>query len=105
MEIPTLREETARRKVAQFRSMMERRSLLTTGQRDRLLEQMQAFVDSLSTGNVVLGGAGIGLGAAVLPIIGIISGPVVGGVYGAYKARKLRRYRREVQDMIRQLVL
>ena len=105
MEIPTLREETARRKVAQFRSMMERRSLLTTGQRDRLLEQMQAFIDSLSTGNVVLGGAGIGLGAAVLPIIGIISGPVVGGVYGAYKARKLRRYRREVQDMIRQLVL
>lgn len=103
MEIPTLREETARKKVAQFRSMMERVDLLTSGQRDRLLEDMQAFVESCSTSSVVLGGAGIGLSAAVLPVIGLISGPLIGGAYGAYKARKLARYRREVRDMIRLL--
>jgi len=103
MELPTLREATARRKVAQFRSMMERLGLLTAAPRARLLQEMQTFVDSLSTGNVVLGGAGIGLGAAVLPVIGLVSGPVIGGIYGAYKARKLARYRKEVQAMIRRL--
>jgi hypothetical protein len=103
MEIPTFREETARKKVAQFRSMMERVDLLTNTQRDRLLQDMQAFVDSCSMGNVVLGGAGIGLGAAILPVIGAVTGPIIGGAYGAYKARKLARYRKEVQGMIRRL--
>jgi hypothetical protein len=103
MEIPTLREATAKRKVAQFRSMIERLDLLTTSQREHLLEEMQIFVDSLSTGNMVLGSAGIGLGAAILPVVGAISGPLIGGVYGAYKARKLARYRAEVKRMMRLL--
>jgi len=105
MEIPTLREATAKRKVERFRGMMTRLDLLTPQQREKLLEEMQIFVDSLSTGNMVLGGAGIGLGAAVLPVIGWISGPLVGGAYGAYKARKLARYRAEVKKMMRQLAV
>ena len=103
MELPTLREGTAVRKVALFRSMMERLDLLTPTQRKKLLEEMQIFVDSLSTGNMVLGTAGLGLGAAILPVIGAISGPLIGGVYGAYKARKLAHYRKEVKRMMGQM--
>jgi hypothetical protein len=103
MEIPTLREETCRRKIEQFRRRMASVDEITTEERERLIEEMQAFCDSLSTGNVGLGGAGIGLGASILPVIGTISGPIIGGVYGAYKAHKLSPYRDEVLAMIRRL--
>ncbi len=103
MELPTLREETAKKKVAYFRNEMLRISEMTARERAGLVQEMQAFCDSLSTGNVVLGGAGIGLGASILPVIGTITGPVIGGIYGAYKAQKLSRYREEVLDMIRTL--
>lgn len=103
MEIPTLREETAKKKVAHFRNEMLRISEMTARERERFIEDMQAFCDSLSTGNVVLGGAGIGFGASILPVIGTISGPIIGGIYGAYKAQKLANYREEVLGMIRSL--
>jgi len=103
MELPTLREETAKRKVAEFRDRMLAAEQLTLREREALLKEMQTFCDSLSTGNVVLGGAGIGLGASVLPVIGTITGPLIGGIYGAYKAQKLARYREEVLEMIRRL--
>jgi hypothetical protein len=103
MKIPTLREETCKRKIEQFRRQMVQADVLTTEERERLIEEMQAFCDSLSTGNVVLGGAGLGLGASILPVIGTISGPVIGGIYGAYKAHKLSPYRDEVLAMIRRL--
>ena len=104
MEIPTYREATCKKRVAHFRSMLLKRSLLTSAERADLLKEMQGFCDSLSTGTAVLGGAGIGLGASVLPVIGWISGPLIGGLYGAYRSRKLARYRREVLEMIRVLV-
>jgi len=103
MEIPTLREETCKRKLTFFRTMMAKAEELTVEQRARLMEEMQAFCDSLATGNVVLGSAGIGLGASILPVIGTITGPVIGGIYGAYKAQKLAPYRDEVLAMIQRL--
>jgi hypothetical protein len=103
MELPTLREETARRKVADFRDRMLEAERMTGLEREALLKEMQVFCDSLSTGNVVLGGAGIGLGASILPVIGTVAGPVIGGIYGAYKARKLAHFRDEVLEMIRRL--
>jgi hypothetical protein len=104
MEIPTFREETCKKRVAHFRSQILRRSLLTTAERADLLKEMQSFADSLSLGTGALGGAGIGLGASVLPVIGFLTGPLIGGLYGAYRSQKLARYRREVQEMIRLLV-
>ncbi len=101
--LPTLREETCQKKVAYFRGEMLRASQLTSSEREQLLREMQEFADSLSTGNVVLGGAGLGLGASILPVIGTISGPLIGGIYGAYKATKLSHYRDEVLEMIRTL--
>ena len=103
MELPTLREETCKKKVTHFRRMMAKSVLLSTEQRHRLLDEMQIFCDSLSTGNQVLGAAGIGLSAAILPVLGAITGPVIGGIYGAYKSRKLAHYRDEVLGMIREL--
>lgn len=103
MELPTLREETCKKKIAHFRRMMAKIAILSTEQKHRLVEEMQIFCDSLSTGNQVLGAAGIGLGASILPVIGTITGPVIGGIYGVYKSRKLAHYRDEVLGMIREL--
>jgi hypothetical protein len=101
MDLPTLREETCKRKLSYFRSMMDQVGQLSSIEKARLVEEMQTFCDSLSTGNVILGGAGIGLGAAILPVIGIITGPIIGGAYGAYKAKQLAHYRDEVLGMIK----
>jgi len=103
VEIPTLREDTAKKKVAHFRNELLRLSAMTARERETFVAEMQAFCDSLSTGNVVLGGAGIGLGASILPVIGTITGPIIGGIYGAYQAQKLSHYRDEVLEMIRSL--
>lgn len=101
MEIPTLRESTCKKRVAEFRRKMTLVSGMTSEERQKLLEEMQAFCESLSMANNVVVGAGVGLGAAVLPVIGWISGPLIGGLYCGYKSHKLSSYRDDVKQMIR----
>ncbi len=103
MEVPTIRKETCERKVALFRSMVAKADSLSTSEKAALRDEMQSFYDSLETGNVVLGTASVGLVASVLPVIGTITGPIIGGAYGAYKAKKLAPYRDEVLRLIREL--
>ena len=103
MEFPTLRESTCREKMGIFRRRMERLSWLTPQERRQLLRELQTFADSLRTEKVILGSTALGLGAAVLPVIGLISGPIIGGFYGAYKANKLASYRQEALEMMEEM--
>lgn len=103
MELPTLRESTCQKQVAEYRGRLGRLSQLTAAERDTLHEEMQAFVESLSMANNMVVGAGVGLGAAVLPVIGWITGPLIGGLYCGYRSRQLARYREEVQEMLKLL--
>jgi hypothetical protein len=103
MEIPTLREATCKKKIQQFRQLMARYSLLSTEEKKKVIEEMQIFHDSLSLGNNSLIGAGVGLGASILPVIGWITGPLIGGGVCALMTLKLKRYRKEVKDMIEML--
>src|SRR5688572_15514097 len=47
----------------------------------------------------------IGLAAAVLPVVGFITGPLVGSAYGVYRSQKLGDVRRELQEMLRTLAV
>jgi len=89
--------------VAQFRGRLGRRGDLSPEQRAALRQEMQAFIDSLSMANNVAVGAGMGLAAAVLPVIGWISGPLIGSLYCGYRSHQLARYRDEVQEMLKLL--
>lgn len=103
MNFPTLSESTCKEKMSYFRLRMERLSWLTAQERRRLFKELQIFSDSLRTEKMILGSSALGLGAAVLPVIGLITGPIIGGFYGAYKANKLVKYRREAQQMLEEL--
>ncbi len=103
MNFPTLRESTCKEKLSYFRRRMERLSWLTPPERRQLFKELQTFCDSLRTEKMILGSTALGLGAAVLPVIGLITGPIIGGFYGAYKANKLVEYRREAQHLLEEL--
>lgn len=103
MELPTLRESTCQKQVAEFRGRLGRLSQMTAAERDKLHEEMQAFVESLSMTNNLVVGAGVGLGAAVLPVIGWITGPLIGGIYCGYRSHQLGKYRDEVTEMLKLL--
>jgi len=100
VQIPTLRQETCKRKVALFRSMVAKKDLLSETERRQLVDEMRAFADSLQVGNAVLWGAGAGLGASVLPVVGTLWGPLIGGSVCAIKSQRLSSYRKEAADMI-----
>jgi hypothetical protein len=39
----------------------------------------------------------------VLPVIGFITGPLAGGAYGVYRAKRLNEVRDEIKGMMRRL--
>jgi len=103
MKLPTLRESTCQERVTYFRRRLERLSWLTAPERRRLYEELKEFHESLATERMILGASTLGLGAAILPVIGLVSGPIIGGFYGAYKASQLVEYRREARRMLDEL--
>ena len=103
MEIPTLREATCQKKLDDFKARLALQATLSPQQRDKLLEEMKIFRDSLGVANNALVGAGLGLVAAWLPVIGWISGPLIGGGLATYQTFRLQRFRSEVERMIERL--
>lgn len=100
MEIPTFREETCRRRVEFFEGLVSRADSLTPSERHQLREELQAFRDSVEPTHLIVGGAALGLGAAVLPVVGAVTGPLVGGVWGAFRAKRLSGYRDRANRML-----
>ena len=52
----------------------------------------------------LVSGAKIGLAASVLPVVGMITGPILGSAYGVYRSQRLTEARDEVQALLRSLV-
>jgi hypothetical protein len=103
MDMPTFREDTCRRKVELFESLVSHGTTLSASQRAQLRDEVLELRDSVEPARLVLGGAALGLGAAVLPVVGAITGPVVGGVWAALQAKKLHPYRERLDRIVRDL--
>lgn len=58
----------------------------------------------LGASGAAASGAKIGLAASLLPVVGMITGPLIGGAYGAYRSQQLGDVRAEVDAMIRTVV-
>jgi hypothetical protein len=71
--------------------------------RQTLADDLLALHQRLSTAGTVVNGAKIGLAASVLPVVGMITGPILGGAYGVYRSTQLKAVRAELQQMLRTL--
>lgn len=90
-ELNSLRERTARLRE------------LTADERQKLADELLALHQRLTPGGAMISGAKIGLAASVLPVVGMITGPVIGSAYGVYRSQRLGEVRDEVQAMLRKL--
>lgn len=91
------------RELASLRERVGRREQLGADERQKLADELLALHERLTPGGAMLSGAKIGLAAAVLPVVGVITGPVLGSAYGVYRLQQLAEVRAEVQEMLRTL--
>lgn len=91
------------RELASLRERVGRREQLGADERQKLADELLALHERLTPGGAMLSGAKIGLAAAVLPVVGVITGPVLGSAYGVYRSQQLAEVRAEVQEMLRTL--
>lgn len=103
VDVAPFSDEALEVALAGLRERMARLERLDSEERQVLTDEVIALHERLATGNTVVNGAKIGLAAAVLPVIGVITGPLLGGAYGVYRSQQLRRVRDELQDMLRAL--
>jgi hypothetical protein len=103
VDVAPFSDEAVEREVAAVRDRMERLPELSPDDRQRLHEDLFALHERLTPGSAGVTGAKIGLAAAVLPVIGLISGPLAGSAYGVYRSRRLAEVRTELKDMMRRL--
>lgn len=103
VDVAPFSDEALTRELDALRGQVDRRHELTADQRQALHDALLDLHQRLSPSGAAVSGAKIGLAAAVLPLIGMITGPVLGGAYGVYRSTQLTRARDEVQDMLRKL--
>ena len=91
------------REMASLRERVARLDQLDTAARQQLADELLALHERLTTGGAMVSGAKIGLAASVLPVVGMITGPLIGGAYGVYRSQRLGKVRDELRDMLREL--
>lgn len=91
------------REMEDLRARVERVAELDADARQKLHDDLLALYQRLTPGGALISGAKIGLAASVLPVLGMISGPILGSAYGVYRSQQLAQIREELQDMLRKL--
>jgi hypothetical protein len=104
VDVAPFSDDAVARELADLRERMDRLPELDADARQRLHEDLLDLHERLSPGGALVKGAGIGFAASVLPVIGMISGPILGSAYGVYRSRRLTEVREEVHDMLRRVV-
>lgn len=103
VDVAPFSDEALERELAALRGRVEQRAGLRPDERQKLHDDLLDMHNRLSPGGAAASGAKIGLAAAVLPVIGMISGPLIGAGYGVYRSARAGVAREEVQAMLRTL--
>ena len=103
VDVAPFSDEALGRELAALRARTEARGALKPEERQQLHDDLLALHDRLSPGGAAASGAKIGLAAAVLPVIGMVTGPLIGAGYGVYRSSRAGAARDEVQALLRQL--
>ena len=92
------------RELGGLRARVERRAELTADERQKLHDELLDLHHRLTPGGAMVSGAKLGLAASVLPVVGMITGPILGSAYGVYRSQRLTQARDEVATLLRSLV-
>lgn len=87
-----------------LRTGVARAKQLSTDERVALHDAIIDLRERIGPGGAMASGAKIGLAASILPVIGMISGPILGGAYGALRSKQLASVRAEIDEMLRTVV-
>ncbi|MBZ5709814.1 hypothetical protein [Nannocystis pusilla] len=103
VDVAPFSDAALERELTSLRERTARLGELTADERQKLADELLALHQRLTPGGALISGAKIGLAASVLPVVGMITGPVIGSAYGVYRSQRLGEAREEVQAMLRKL--
>ena len=103
VDVAPFSDEALERELAALRARVEGVAGLDPDGRQLLHDDLLDLHNRLSSGGAAVSGAKIGLAAAVLPVIGMITGPLIGGAYGIYRSTRASAAREEVDALLRKL--
>jgi hypothetical protein len=102
-DVAPFSDASLERELTSLRERMARLDQLDTDARQTLADDLLALHERLTPGGAMVSGAKIGLAASILPVVGFITGPILGGAYGVYRSQVLGSAREEVHAMLREL--
>ena len=103
VDVAPFSDEALERELVAMRGRLDKLPELAADERQQLHDDLLELHNRLSPSGALVSGAKIGLAAAVLPVIGVISGPILGGAYGVYRSQQIGQARDEIQAMLRRL--
>lgn len=103
VDVAPFSDDALMRELTALRAQVDRLPELGPDERQALHDALLDLHQRLTPGGALISGAKIGLAASVLPVIGMITGPVLGSAYGVYRSTKLAEIRDEVAAMLRKL--
>ncbi len=103
VDVAPFSDAALERELAGLRARVERLAELDADGRQALHDELLDLHQRLTPGGALVSGAKIGLAAAVLPVVGLITGPILGSAYGVYRSQMLTKARDEIQAMLRRL--
>ncbi|MCB9701045.1 MAG: hypothetical protein H6711_04075 [Myxococcales bacterium] len=104
VDVAPFSDEALDRELLALRTAVDHLDELGADEKVALHDALLQLHERLSPGGALVSGAKIGLAASVLPVVGMITGPILGGAYGVYRSQRLTAVRDEVQGMLRKVV-
>jgi hypothetical protein len=103
VDVAPFSDAALEKELAGLRERLAGADRLDAGERGELHDDLLSLHGRLTPGGAMVSGAKIGLAAAVLPVVGVITGPLIGSAYGVYRSQRLTEARAEVEAMLRKL--
>ncbi|MEZ4449647.1 MAG: hypothetical protein R3B09_09215 [Nannocystaceae bacterium] len=103
VDVAPFSEEALQRELLALRGAFARLRALSPEERVALHDALLALHERLTPAGALVSGAKLGLAAAVLPLVGVVTGPLLGGAYGVYRSQRLAEVRSELHTMLREV--
>ncbi len=104
IDVAPFSDEVLERELAVLREAVARLPELSADERVATHDALINLHERLTASGAMVSGAKIGLAAAALPVLGLVTGPLLGGAYGVYRSRRLSEVRNEVKQLLHTVV-
>jgi hypothetical protein len=104
VDVAPFSDDALERELSALRAAVAKLPELSKDERVAVHDALVNLHERLTPGGAMVSGAKIGLAASVLPVLGMITGPLVGGAYGVYRSQRLADVRAEVDELLRTVV-